>query len=286
MSGAAARHEYFQYEQEEEFLIMNMRTSEYDRNNLTLHWHKELEIMYALDCENRHYIDGICVQARPGRLIVTNSESLHSIVEVGVHPDKTLVAIVLILSVPFLEKNFPEYKTAYFTNEKEQCREEIREIMMKLSKYQDAQRSSIFSERYARGLILQLLYYMGEEGMQEKNTLFHVNYLKDIERLKAVYEYVEQHYQEPISQAQVAERFYFTKEYFARYFKKSTGITFMNYLKRFRLQQARKELLETEHSILNIALNNGFSDDRAFINAFKSIYHNTPFQYRQRIKSI
>ncbi len=36
-------------------------------------------------------------------------------------------------------------------------------------------------------------------------------------------QYVEAHYTEEITQYEVAERFYFTKEYFSRFFKKEYG---------------------------------------------------------------
>lgn len=44
---------------------------------------------------------------------------------------------------------------------------------------------------------------------------------------------------------------------------------------------ARNELLKTERTVLDIALDNGFSDARGFINAFKRQYGTTPLQYRK-----
>jgi AraC-like DNA-binding protein len=59
-------------------------------------------------------------------------------------------------------------------------------------------------------------------------------------------------------------------------------MTFTEYVTRYRIEQARKQLLFTDRSILNIALDNGFTDDRRFILAFKKYYIDTPLQYRKR----
>lgn len=283
MSEPLVKHEIFQYHENESILIVNIHANRYTRHNLLNHWHDEMEITYILDCDNRHYIDGQCIQAEPGRLIVTNPESIHNIVEGRELPDNTHIAVMLILSKRFLEKEFPDFRSVYFTNQKKQCRHEIKKIMLELSEYADRDKSG-YLDFYIRGLILQLFYFMSQEGVTSRDLMFDINYLKNIERLKGVFSYVETHYSLPIRQAEVAEKFYFTKEYFARYFKKCTGMTFMKYVSYQRVQKAQKELVTTDKSVLEIALNNGFSDDRGLINAFKEVYHTTPLQYRKLVK--
>lgn len=285
MSEPLAKHQIFEYKNNDSILITNIRANRYTRRSLLSHWHDEMEITYIINCDNKHYIDGQCIQAEPGRLIVTNPESIHNIVEGQELPDNTHIAVMLLLSKNFLEKELPDFKTIYFTNSKEKCRIEIKRIMLELSEYADREIKG-FTYFYVKGLILQLLYFMSEEGITSRECLFDVNYLKDIERLKGVFNYVETHYMMTIHQAEVAEKFYFTKEYFARYFKKCTGMTFMKYVTNYRVQKAQKDLLGTGKSILEIALDNGFSDDRGLINAFKEIYHTTPFQYRKMVKFV
>lgn len=284
MSEPLVKHEIFKYNENETFLIFNIYANRYTRHNLLNHWHDEMEITYIVDCDNQHFIDGKCIQAEPGRLIVTNSESIHNIVEGRELPDNTHIAVMLILSRHFLETEFPEFKSVYFLNEKRQCRAEIKKIMLELSGYAREEKSG-YLYFYIKGLILQLLYFMSEEGVVPREQMFDVNYLKNIERLKGVFSYVENHYMTAIHQAEVAEKFYFTKEYFARYFKKCTGMTFMKYVTYYRVQRAQRELLTTDKSVLEIALNNGFSDDRGLINAFKEVFHTTPLQYRKAAKS-
>jgi AraC-like DNA-binding protein len=58
-------------------------------------------------------------------------------------------------------------------------------------------------------------------------------------------------------------------------------MTYREYLSRYRVEQARVELLATEKSVTEIALDNGFSDDRRFILNFKKYFDMTPLRYRK-----
>jgi AraC-like DNA-binding protein len=89
---------------------------------------------------------------------------------------------------------------------------------------------------------------------------------------------------EHITQAEVADKFYFSSVYFSKYFKRCTGMTFIDYLTKYRIRQAKTELLTTDKSILDIALDNGFSDERRLILAFKKYLNDTPLQYKKKYR--
>lgn len=122
---------------------------------------------------------------------------------------------------------------------------------------------------------------MCEEGTGKRPT--YIRQDEGSETLKSILGYIDDHYYEPISQADIAARFYFTPQYFARYFKQRTGTTFTEHLTGRRIHQARKDLLGTDKLIGDIALDNGFPDERSFNNAFKKMYCLTPMQYRKNV---
>ena len=49
-----------------------------------------------------------------------------------------------------------------------------------------------------------------------------------------------------------------------------------------RVSKAFRDLLETDYSILEIAMRSGFPDTRSFINVFRDTYGMTPSQYRKK----
>ena len=286
MQESVAKHEDVIYSKYELVRVVNhdRESSITGKHALLNHWHEELEITYNIRGKAVYNIDGCRIQGEPGRLIVINSESVHSIV-----PDAAMLydgihAISVLLHPKFLEENFPKYREFLFANDKRQTRPEIRDIMLKLSEC--SLREEIRPHEYpfyVKGLLLQLLYYMQEEGMIRREEAFSTEQCISIANLKKILLYVENHYSEPIFQAEVAERFHFTQQYFSRYFKKNTGVTFTEYVMRYRVQQARKSLVESDKRIVDIALENGFTDERRFITAFKKFYKETPLQYRKKL---
>ena len=288
MQEAVAKHEEVVYSKYELVRVVNHDRESSIAGKLAIlnHWHEELEITYNINGRGLYYIDGCWIQGETGRLIVINSESVHRIEPDFSSMGDGIHAVTVLLHPKFLEENFPKYKEFLFANDKRQTRTEIQDIMMKLSEC--GLREEIRPHEYpfyVKGLLLQLLYYMQEEGMIRRDEAFSTEQCASIANLKKILSYVEEHYSEPIFQADVAERFHFTQQYFSRYFKKNTGITFTEYVMRYRIQQARKSLVESDKRILDIALENGFTDERRFITTFKKFYQETPFQYRKKLIS-
>lgn len=285
MRDPLVRHQVIEYQHNEPFYIGNVFVHDADYTYIKhSHWHEELEIAYCLRGSAAHYIDGERVEARPGRIIVTNCESVHRI---EAEPDSLtapdeLASIVLIVQNRFVEENFPEYRDFWFTNPDRTASAEIRGIMLEFSEYAKRSEHRLNEHLYMRGLLLQLLYYLYQEGVVSRSDVVSAKRHEHVQPLKEILQYVEDHYREPIAQADVAREFFFTPQYFSRYFKRCTGITFVGHLTTYRVEQAQKELLHTDRRISDIARDNGFRDDRSFINAFKRIHHVTPQQYRKR----
>jgi len=67
-----------------------------------------------------------------------------------------------------------------------------------------------------------------------------------------------------------------------RLFKQYLGLTPMEYVLNQRLQHASMLLLDSNDSIVNIALNCGFNSSSYFSKKFKNHYHQTPKEFRQQ----
>ena len=72
-----------------------------------------------------------------------------------------------------------------------------------------------------------------------------------------------------------------SKPTFARQFKKHSGKTYSDFVTHIRLQAACRELVETDRSVLEIALSCGFSHISFFNRAFRRILRRNPTEYRK-----
>lgn len=86
---------------------------------------------------------------------------------------------------------------------------------------------------------------------------------------------------ESLTLCHLAQNLGYSEYYISRKFTQVTGMRLRDYLRYRRLAFALKELRDTKRSILDIALDFGFSSHESFTRAFKQAYGITPIQYRQ-----
>jgi AraC-like DNA-binding protein len=104
---------------------------------------------------------------------------------------------------------------------------------------------------------------------------------KTLEKMKLVLKYIENNYMKKITIADIAATVNFSESHFMRYFKDTMGISFIVYLKDYRLTMAARLLSASDSSILDIAAESGFDNLSYFNRAFKQKYDMTPRQFRK-----
>jgi AraC-like DNA-binding protein len=90
---------------------------------------------------------------------------------------------------------------------------------------------------------------------------------------------------EDLAFAEVLEASGMSKATFERQFKSHTGKTFTRFLTEVRIDSARRQLIETELSIGEVAFASGFNSLSHFNHQFGLIHGETPSAFRQRMKS-
>lgn len=93
--------------------------------------------------------------------------------------------------------------------------------------------------------------------------------------------FMTEHYADPITSDDIAAAAGFSPNYLSRKFREATGFGLHEYLVFLRLRHAAQQLVDTERSITEIALQCGFSDSNYFKDAFKKKYGCTPRAYRR-----
>jgi len=99
-------------------------------------------------------------------------------------------------------------------------------------------------------------------------------------RIEKVMNYAHQNFHKPITLAEVAKITSMTETAFSRFFKLHTGMTFINCLNEIRLGHASRMLIETTHSISEIAYDCGFNNISNFNRIFKTKKKCTPKDLR------
>ena len=100
--------------------------------------------------------------------------------------------------------------------------------------------------------------------------------------LSRIFAFVEESYDKSCSLGDLSHSIGYDYAYLSRYFKKSTGISFIEYLNQYRLSSACSLLENTDVPILECALSSGYTSLRSFNRNFKNRYAMTPQEYRTK----
>ncbi len=105
-------------------------------------------------------------------------------------------------------------------------------------------------------------------------------------RLEQMLQFIQQHFAEALSIAQIAESAAISESECLRCFRNSLHTTPGRYLRDFRLQKAEGLLLSTQETSANIGAACGFSDAAYFTKLFREAKGCTPLEYRKHQSSL
>ncbi len=93
--------------------------------------------------------------------------------------------------------------------------------------------------------------------------------------------YIQEHFDEPLSREDVARYVGVSAGYFSRSFHKEAGISFQEYLNRYRIHRARALLAEGKGSVTEVAFSVGFQNVSYFCQVFRQVVGVSPRVYQK-----
>jgi AraC-like DNA-binding protein len=99
-------------------------------------------------------------------------------------------------------------------------------------------------------------------------------------------QFIEKHQAEPLSLGRVAQAANISRHYFCKMFKKATGMNFIDYLSRVRVEKSKTLLLNPNSRISEAAFASGFQSMTNFNRAFRRIVGRSPTQFRESLPKL
>lgn len=249
-----------------------------DKLRYPLHWHQNLEFDLVLSGSICGRISGQATKANPGEIFFVNSGDLH---ETDGGQEGPLRSITVLLSDELLREYCPQFSELYFEIEKGSSQEKrLAELIRNCATVYEEKQPYYELELSVllRQICLLLLKECGrKKSVHDPAALTY----KSTKRVKKAITYMEENFENRISVEDMGRVMGMTPSYFSRFFRNSTGQTFHAYLTHIRLIYARRILLEQEETITDIAMNCGFPNVKAFIDAFHREYGMTPAKYKK-----
>lgn len=105
--------------------------------------------------------------------------------------------------------------------------------------------------------------------------------LGEQQRLKRLYQFIEDNYQRKFELAEVAALTNLTPAAFCRYVKRMTRLTFTRFLNQYRINQAQKLLL-LDYNVTEACFSSGFESLSYFNKIFRRVTGENPLQFKKR----
>lgn len=237
------------------------------------HWHRSVELSYVLNGSLSLRINDQLSMKHAGDVFLINSGQVHEVA--SVLEDDEFEMIVLLISYDYLNQVFKNFNQVEFlVNERVDKQHLLPPKMSEIANlYGDG---SNYDSFLIKAKLYEILSILNSE-FKEVN----LEVAKDYALAKEVITYINNNYDENLSQSETADRFHLSREYFSRLFKKSFGFTFTQYLINYRLYKAFPDIVFGKEPIIEIAAIHGFPDSRSLIRHFKEKYKVTPGEFRK-----
>lgn len=248
------------------------------------HWHQGIEISYTAAGTIEHFqIENQVYKTAPGRILVVNSQSVHSI-QAALKGE----ALSMIYPYNFVSGLFPKISELEFAvNEPDHFsakqKEAYRLLQEKLQAIYELWSGAKEDLREIKvcALSLEVLEILLEDFTIPRQLELGKK-LFITQRMQEILDYIYDQYQTPIGLSEIAAHAHISKEYLARFFKKNMGVTVAAYLRDLRARAARKLLLTNSGTLETIAEQCGFSGLRSMNRALVECYQESASEIRQK----
>jgi AraC-like DNA-binding protein len=260
-----------------------------ERDFVPKHWHDSIEISYVLSGKiDKINVEGMEYSPEKGDIVLINSNAIHSF---WLDQSDSRQAVTIFIPHDLIKANYPDIDFIEFdcisntTSGKQKHKEfnELRKILNSLINAYKSKENDRLAPIKIKSLTYELIYFLLNNFKREKEEVGVIRTKKYLDRLTFITGFIKENYQQKLTVEMIANKFGYTPEYFSNFFKKYMGITVLSYINSIRIEKAHHELIETDKTNIEIALENGFPNEKSFIRVFKSIYKLTPNQYKKEM---
>jgi YesN/AraC family two-component response regulator len=268
------------------FAVQQFRSAYFDT---PWHFHPELELVLVVQGTGNRFVGDHISNFNPGDLVLLGPNLPHWYRNDAVYYEQSSAmeaqSIVVQFTHDFLGHHF------FHLPETAAIRKLLDKAVMGVEIY-GSTREKVTAMMYAMQetqhmeRLLQLLSMLHTiAGSEEYHLLSNQGAtgtnIRDSERINRIYEYVMQHFTEPIYLKEVAAIVNMCPSTFCRYFRKRTRKNFTFFLNEIRIGHACKMLIEEDLSITEICFMSGYNNVAFFNRQFKAIKKKTPLEFKQ-----
>ena len=266
-----------------DMISYSFRDTIYDRRTYPsdLHYHDYYELVVFEDGDVSYICEGCAYRLTHGDIVL-------------IPPGKFHMSVINCESTRYKRHVFYLYPTAFdtighstlssFLNRKKdgailtfnslESKHKLMELLKQLKELFDKETSPL-EEALSLSYIIHIFYLLNQKSCQQRTEPSPLP-----ENILALQHYIDQNFSEISSVSEVAEHFFYSREYVSRLFRKYFDTTISDYIMKRRIAESQV-LIMKDIPIIDIAYQVGFGSLSTFIRAFRSVTNMTPSEYRK-----
>ena len=242
-------------------------------------------ILYILNGIKKYFINNSLYIAHKGDMILIDATDICTERTMTNEKEGSCIYYVIDLSPEHIALLSDKFDTDMLTNpfafkkivlsDNESSRfKDLMDLMYKEYEEPDNKHSGLLIDLYTVELLICLDRLSSGKELSEDISVQE-------ERICCVCTHICNYYNEQIHLRDMAKMAYMSPTYFSKKFKSVTGFGFNEYLNNVRTKIAINMLLNTRHSITQIAMYCGYQDPNYFGDVFRRIVGISPSKYRK-----
>lgn len=264
-------------ESQAELMYVCKADANHSRLPRAMHRHDDrIEIVFILDGNGSHIIDGHRYDTEKGDVLIYNSGVLHDESANPAMGMSTYCCAFKNLKLRGLPRNFLTPSRGPVVFPSGEFHPELKSLLGMLYAHigMDYKGAQAFCDQLLQALIILVVHLVNQDSPEVTSKGNDLG-----ERTKR---YIDEHYLESIDLKTLSERLRVSPYYLSHRFKHSTGCSPIQYLTRRRIGEAQSLLVSTSLRVTDIATMVGYDNSNYFNTVFKKVVGVTPNTYRKQ----
>ncbi|MEV5027095.1 GH39 family glycosyl hydrolase [Paenibacillus sp. LPE1-1-1.1] len=271
------------YELVETGTMLPFDVSLHSVNYVPSHWHNSVEIIFVLRGKLEVTVGAEKSTLSEGDVLVINSWHVHEVIgrDLNIIATYQIPLSFLKTYISGVEQIQFDCHSSQLGPNKREAMDRMRQLLAEMVQLIHKKGESYELDMQVRMLgILSIL--MKQFKAEAASAAMNEKYM---ERMMRIITFIDEHYREPVSLLDLAEREFLSVPYLSKFFSENIGLNFQSYLTNIRLKNTVEALLHhVETPIADLAMQHGFPNAKSFYAAFKNRYELTPTEYRKQYR--
>ncbi|WP_294578321.1 AraC family transcriptional regulator [uncultured Thomasclavelia sp.] len=260
--------------------LLDFYFEDYQGEFIEKHWHRSIEILVPLYGSMNLWVNGDEILLKAGQIYIINSQVIHKITPNN--NEEYYKGYALQIDYDFIKECYAKIDSIYFKQPNTMNNKIILGKILEIIRYYDD--TNQYNSIRLISNIEMLVFLLLDNLARKKINNISIKNNKYKNRIMGILKYINDNYTEDLSAIIISKKFDISEGYLYKIFKENLNISLKHYINQVRLNHAKKDLINSDYPIIDVAIMNGFPNVKSFNTCFREKMGISPKEYRKKMR--